>query len=206
MRALLLHGLGRSPLSMALLGHHLRQAGHLPESFGYLPLAESYDGIQVRLVARARVLDARGEPWVAIGHSLGGLLLRDTIATARPVALQHLIMLGTPNRLPRLAPRASACWLFRWLAGDCGRKLADPDYFATLAMPDVPITIIAGTRGPRSRWSPFGDAPNDGVVALDETRLRPDDPIDTFPVLHTFMMNDRAVRALVLARMAAAGA
>ena len=45
----------------------------------------------------------------------------------------------------------------------------------------VPYTIIAGTGGPRGRWSPFGSEPNDGIVAVSETACAPDDVVLEFP-------------------------
>lgn len=198
MRILLVHGLGRTPLSMALLARRLRAAGHAPATFGYAGWASSYDAIRQRLAARVTDADAAGTPWVALGHSLGGLLLRDAIAAAAPAQLAHLIMLATPNQLPRLAPRATRVAPFRWFTGECGLRLATPGYFASLPTPTVPHTIIAGTRGLTGRWSPFGDESNDGVVAVSETVLDPDHPPLLVPAAHTFIMNDRTVQATIL--------
>jgi hypothetical protein len=198
MRVLLVHGLGRTPLSMAFLARRLRTAGHAPETFGYAGWASSYDAIRHRLAARVADADAAGAPWIALGHSLGGLLLRDAIAAAAPARLAHLIMLATPNQLPRLAPRAARVAPFRWFTGECGQHLASPDYFARLPAPTVPHTIIAGTRGFSGRWSPFGDEPNDGVVAVSETVMAPDRPPVLVPAAHTFIMNHATVQATIL--------
>ena len=183
---------------MAFLGWRLRTAGHDTDSFGYLPWASSYDTIRQRLIARIADADAAGAAWVAVGHSLGGLLLRDAIAAAAPSRLAHLIMLATPNQLPRLATQAVKVPPFRWVAGECGLRLASPEYFRTLPAPTVPHTVIAGTRGITGRWSPFGEEPNDGIVALRETALETSPPPETFPVAHTFIMNNAAVQRTIL--------
>jgi hypothetical protein len=198
MHILLVHGLGRTPLSMAFLARRLRTAGHGPETFGYAGWAASYERIRERLAARITHADAAGMPWVAVGHSLGGLLLRDAIAAAAPEQLAHLIMLATPNQLPRLAPRAGRVAPFRWFTGECGRRLASPEYFRTLPVPTVPHTVIAGTRGFTGRWSPFGDEPNDGVVAVSETILDAEVPPQAVHAAHTFIMNDATVHAAIL--------
>ena len=202
MHVLLVHGLGRTPLSMAQLGRRLRGAGHQPASFGYVPWAESYRRIRDRLAGRVRALEAAGAPWAAIGHSLGGLLLRDAFAEAAPRLLAHLVMLGTPNQPPRLAPRAARVAPFRWVTGECGRRLASAEFFAGLPEPAVAYSVVAGTRGLYGRLSPFGDEPNDGIVALAEARVHPADAVHTFPVTHTFMMNDRAVQAAIVGILA----
>lgn len=58
--------------------------------------------------------------------------------------------------------------------------------------------VIAGTGGWRGRWDPFEGTPNDGFVAVDETRIGPEDATVVLPVAHTFMMNSRAVQDAIL--------
>ena len=69
----------------------------------------------------------------------------------------------------------------------------------TISLPKIesPYTIVAGTGGLRGFWSPFGDELNDGIVALNETRLSHQDQIIQLPVFHTFMMNDPIVQKTV---------
>jgi hypothetical protein len=134
--------------------------------------------------------------------SLGGLLLRDAFAAVEPRRLAHLVMLGTPNQPPRLAPRAVRLPPFRWATGECGRRLASEEFFAALPAPRVAYSVVAGTRGLYGRLSPFGREPNDGIVALAEARVHPADEVHTFPVTHTFMMNDRAVQAMIVGILA----
>jgi hypothetical protein len=70
--------------------------------------------------------------------------------------------------------------------------LADPQFMASLPATGVPTKIYAGTAGPRGRYSPFGDEPNDSVLTVKEMIL-PGIPIQTIPVLHTFIMNSKVV-------------
>jgi hypothetical protein len=205
MTILLVHGLGRTPFSFHSLVRRLRRWGYRTETFGYAALAQRYDGIVARLVARLEALAASGR-YAVIGHSLGGLMLRSAIARMSGPPPRHLIMLGTPNRPPRLAHRARMYWFFRRLTGESGVNLASPAFFAALPAPTVPYTIVAGDGGPRGRWSPFGDEPNDGLIALSETRIRDDDPLVVLPVTHTFMMNNAQVQAAILRPLAAEAA
>lgn len=198
MVVILVHGLGRTSLSLRRLGRRLRRARHTPLYFGYAPWLESCDGIVARLAARMGELDAEGEPWAAIGHSLGGLLLRAALARSEPRRFAHLIMLGTPNHPPRLATHVAGYAPFRWFAGECGQRLASRESFAGLPSPPYDYTVIAGVRGFHGSRSPFGQEPNDGIVALSEARVKPEDQVPTFPVRHSFMMNDAAVQAAVL--------
>jgi hypothetical protein len=72
------------------------------------------------------------------------------------------------------------------------------DFYATIPALQAPYTIVAGICGPRGVLSPFGMELNDGIVALNETRLSDQDRIVQLDVWHTFMMNDRAVQETVL--------
>jgi pimeloyl-ACP methyl ester carboxylesterase len=201
MNVLLVHGLGRTPTSMFGLAAALRRVGHRTSFFAYSPTLESLPRIVYRLTGRLRALAYSGKPVGLVGHSLGGLLLRLALADAPALPVRRLVMLGTPNRSSGLARLASRWLPFRLLTRDCGRFLACPDTIPALPAPTVPYTLVAGTAGPRGRWSPFGDQPNDGIVAAAEVPVRDADSPLLLPVWHSFMMDDATVRRAVLAAM-----
>ena len=198
MQVLLVHGMGRTPLSMLRLGRKLRRPGHTVKLFGYVAALESFARIVLRVQERFARTAARG-PYVVVGHSLGGLLTRAALGS-RPSSFTwpaHLIMLGTPNRPPRQAQRYGKLLAYRWINGECGQLLTREDFFAQLLPLSIPYTIVAGTRSGPGR-SAFGDEPNDGLVAVSETLIAPSDTPITVPAGHTFIMNDRRVLAVVL--------
>jgi pimeloyl-ACP methyl ester carboxylesterase len=199
MRVLLIHGLGRTPLSLLGLARDLRKAGHRPQLIAYLGAFESYGTIVARVRRRLQAAAGTAEPYAAIGHSLGGLILRTALADwpAELPLPRCVVMLGTPNQPPRLALRFRRWRLYRWVNGESGQLLAQPEFFAGLPIPTVPLTVIAGTRGWPTALSLFGREPNDGVVAVTETHLSGSTRVVELPATHTFMMNNRQVRALV---------
>lgn len=203
MNLLLVHGLWRTPLSLLLLVRRLRSWGYHTELFGYVAVAQGYDAIVSRLVLRLERL-ARAGPYAVIGHSLGGVLLRSALSHLAGPQPQHLFMLGTPNRPPRLARVLGVRWVYRRIMGECGVNLSSPQFYASLPLPQVPYTIVAGTAGPKGRWSPFGYEPNDGIVAVSETRICDDDPLVLLPVTHTFMMNNAMVHEAIRRALTAA--
>ena len=208
MRVLLVHGLARTPLSLLGLARDLRRAGHRPQLVAYVGAVESYAAIVARVRHGLQATAGTAEPYAAIGHSLGGLILRAALADwpAELPLPRCVVMLGTPNQAPRLARRFRGCRLYRWVNGEAGQLLARPEFFAGLAVPPVPVTVIAGTKGWPTALSLFGREPNDGVVAVAETRLSATAPVVELPASHTFMMNNRRVRALVLEVLARAAA
>jgi hypothetical protein len=204
MNLLLVHGLWRTPLSLLLLIRQLRGWGYGTEQFGYAAVAQGYDAIVARLIARLERLADAGS-YTVIGHSMGGVLLRSALSHVTGPQPQHLIMLGTPNRPPRLARVLGVRGVYRRIMGECGVNLSSPLFYAGLPVPQVPYTIVAGTAGPRGRWSPFGEEPNDGIVAVSETRIHDDDRLVLLPVTHTFMMNSARVHDVVRRALMTAG-
>jgi len=195
---LLVHGLGRTPFSLFGLAGALRRAGHATRFFAYSPTFESLSGITCRLSKRLKALASLGQPVGLVGHSLGGLLLRLALAETPGLQIHRLVMLGTPNRSTRMAQRAWRRLPFRLLTRECGEFLASPDAIARLPFPSFPYVLIAGTAGPRRVWLPTGDEPNDGIVRVDEVRIQSSDPVMTFPVWHTVMMNNHRVQQAVV--------
>jgi hypothetical protein len=199
MRVLLIHGLGRTPLSLVGLARDLRRAGHQTELVAYSGALESYQTILARVRRRLEAAAQGRALYAAVGHSLGGLMVRAALGSW-PLELpppRHLVMLGTPNRLPQLARRFHRWWPYRLVNGECGQLLAEPRFFTDLPRPPVPTTVIAGTKGWPRAVSLFDGEPNDGVVAVEETRLDAAEAVIELPASHTFMMNNRQVRAAV---------
>ena len=196
MRLLLIHGLGRTPLSLAFLGRRLSQRGDSVRYFGYAAFHESFDQIVGRLIATIRAT-ADQHPYALIGHSLGGILARAALPALADMPPRHLVMLAPPNQAPLLARRLRKHLLYQFLTRDCGGKLTDQAFYATLPQPTIHTTIIAGTAGPHGHWSPFGDQPNDGVVAVEETRLGPNTEVFLVPSVHTLIMNSPQVTRVI---------
>ena len=203
MKVLLVHGLGRTPLSMLPLVSPLQAAGHSVEFFGYAAFAESYDRIAGRLHQRLVDLSRTGE-YAVVGHSTGGLLTRSALSKGELPPPRHVFMLGTPNQSPRMA-RWAWQWVlpFRWFSGDCGRKLASVDWYATLEEPTFAYTAIAGTVGLAGDWSPFADQINDGLVGIDEVVISASDRPLEVPAIHTFLMAHPQVQQAIVTTLAA---
>jgi pimeloyl-ACP methyl ester carboxylesterase len=198
---LLIHGLGRTPLSLALLGWRMSRQGYVVRYFGYASFYESFERIVARLVATLQpiVCDA---PYALVGHSLGGLIARAALPALAELPPRHLVMLAPPNQSPLLARRLRNQPLYRLATGGSGRKLADPAFYQRLQVPAIPTTIIAGTAGPRGRFSPFGELLNDGVVSVEETQMGPVSEVVLVPSVHTFIMNSPQVARLIGERLA----
>jgi hypothetical protein len=69
----------------------------------------------------------------------------------------------------------------------------------SLVVPTVPVRIYAGTGGYKGGFSPFAQEDNDGILAISETLLNPDDDVVRVPSIHTFIMNSAIVASDIAA-------
>ena len=194
MDVVLIHGMGRTPLSMMRLRRRLRRAGHHPILFGYTPTFETLQGATARLVKLIeRRVDTRH--YALVGHSLGTVILRTALAHLQNRPPAACIFLAPPMLACRAARHFSRFRLYRLLTGEMGQWLADESFMQQLPMPAVPTRIYAGAGGPRASWLPFGMEANDGILAVSEASGRHQALAVEVPSLHAFIMNSKRVYA-----------
>lgn len=202
MQALFVHGMGRSPISGLPLLWRLRRHGLSTSTFGYFTSVESFGHIRRRLVAKMASMASVG-PYLLIGHSLGGVLLRSALEsleadTPRP---HRLFLLGSPVQPPRLARKLRPSPIYRALAGDCGQLLASGERMATIGMPQVQTTAVIGERTLPWMKDPFEGESNDGVVAMSEVCADWLEDRVYVNVSHTLLPSSRAVGDVILNRL-----
>lgn len=200
MNILLVHGLGRTPLSLWSMSSALRKAGHKTEFFGYTTVLQSFDEIALRLRDRLRSLATLG-PYGLVTHSMGSILTRAALANADFPQPEHVVMLAPPNSSPRAARIANQLPPFRWFANQSGENMANPKFYSQLPALECPYTLIAGTSGPTGSLSPFRNEVNDLIVGISEIRMRPDDSVIELPALHSFMMNREDVQKATISAL-----
>lgn len=194
MQAVLVHGLGQTPLSMAWLATRLSAAGIHPAPFGYSAF-ERIDPCLDRLCAYVN-RRASAEPYVLIGHSFGSVLVRAVLPrlAAPPSACFLLAPIG---RAPRSAKTLATWGLLGTAIGKMGQALADEQFIGTLPIPRMTTRVYAGVGGPVGPLSPFGSEANDGMLALSETRVD-SVPVQPVAALHPFVMNSEIVISDIL--------
>jgi alpha/beta hydrolase family protein len=195
MDAILIHGMGRTPIAMSILAARLQRSKIRPHLFGYSVTFERWDTCVQRL---QRFIDRRVKTndYIMIGHSMGTVLTRAVMPQLmhKPTAC---FLLSPPTQACRAARHFAPYRFAKILGGEMAQLLANQQFMDSLPMTSVPTKIYAGTAGPRGWYSPFGDAINDSVLTIEEMRL-PNVPIQTVHVLHTFIMNSKTVTQDIL--------
>ncbi len=204
---LLVHGLFLGAWVMRPLAARLRERGFEPHRFGYRTVFGSAEGNIERLVARIEAIagaerDAPRRHVHCVAHSLGALLLRQALACHPGLPVAASVLLGPPNRGSHVARRLSRLPGAR-VVFDCALALgldgSAPAWPARLA-----VCIVAGTRPfGLGRLVPGLATPNDGTVALEETRLAGAGEPVQLDVTHTGMLFSARVAETVAVFLAA---
>jgi hypothetical protein len=201
MNIVLIHGQGRSPLSMGVLGWRLSRQQYMVHYFGYASYFQTFENITQRFVQTIRD-DIGDEPYAIVSHSLGGIIARAALPELADNPPRHLVMLAPPNQPARIAKLMRSNAVYRWITWDCGQKLADDDFYDGLPVPAVPTTIIAGAKPVGGVWQKaiFGSEAdvNDGILSIDETQLGNAFGVISVPSRHGFIMNSKEVADIVL--------
>ena len=190
MDAIIIHGMGRTPAAMSILAARLRASNIRPHLFGYSVTFEKWGQCIQRsknfIEKRIRTSD-----YIIVGHSLGTVLTRAVLPklTHKPSAC---FFLAPPTQVCKAARNFYRYRPIQLFMSEIGRVLTDEQFMESLPLPNIPTKIYAGIAGPRGRYSPFGEELNDGLLTVQETFL-PNVPMQTVPVLHTFIMNSKAV-------------
>ena len=189
---ILVHGLGRSPSSMLILGQRLEWAGYRVTIAEYPSLTASFDE-QLKTLHDAVeecCLDASRVHFV--GHSLGALVIRGHLAENRPESLGRVVLLAPPNQGSLFVDWLEEMQLASDVLGPVGSALGtdSADIPATLPLPDYEVGIIAGNRSTQPIGPPAIPGPDDGIVSVEQARIG-DVPMLVLPRSHAFIANSR---------------
>lgn len=200
---ILLHGMGRTGISMRAIAAALRQAGARTMSPSY-GLRRSMPEIIAYLHPRIEAFAAAHPgPIHIVTHSLGGLVARAYITAHRPASLGRVVMLAPPNAGSELADFVVRLGLDNLIFGPVGphlRTLRPDEHEIELGSVDFDLGIIAGDRPLDPFIAPLLlPSPNDGKVAVEATKIAGMADHIVLPVQHTFMVQDAIVIAQIRA-------
>jgi pimeloyl-ACP methyl ester carboxylesterase len=178
----LVHGLGRTPLSMLPLEWALEREGYRVLNWGYSSVSASLPELGAALAAQVSQEIAESAPtrvhWV--GHSLGGILARWALAHHPELRGGRVIMLAPPNQGSASADRYAPI-VGRILQPLDDLRTEPASAVRTIAPPTgVDVGIIAGA--------------SDGKVSVDETHLTGIVDHVVMPGYHTFLMAQPSVQ------------
>ena len=190
-------------LESFLLRDRLSRAGFAPSVFRY---PSTHATIEQAADSLASMLRGFGDQGVhVVGHSLGGLVTLEAFEACEGLPDGRVVLLGSPVR-GSVAARAVATWSIgpRILGRLAAESLLSPRPRTWKCRQS--LGVIAGTLSAGlGRLVSNLPVPNDGTVAVDETRLDGMSDHLLLPVTHTGMLlstevADRTARFLHHAR------
>ena len=164
----LVHGLWMKGAEMFLLRRRLRQAGYRVYQFSYRSVARELSENARRL--NAFVTRVEGERVHFVAHSLGGLVVRRLFHDYPDQRPGRIVTLGSPHTGSYVANRLSRSGLFRKLLG-CSLVPLSGELHPWSGRRE--LGSVAGTLSVGAGWIVRDlPKPNDGTVAVVETRLK----------------------------------
>jgi pimeloyl-ACP methyl ester carboxylesterase len=175
----LVHGMGRTSVSMMPLEYFLRRQGFDVLLFGYSSYGPTIAQIGDRLRERVAetAVEGRYRKVHFVGHSLGNIVIRRALQEGMPVEIGRFVMLAPPNQGARSADRMAP--YFSWLLHPLPELQTEGSTVRGMSPPEgVEFAVIA--------------AEDDGKVSIEETRLEGAAEHLVLPGYHTFLPMDRA--------------
>ncbi|WP_350559109.1 alpha/beta fold hydrolase [Psychrobacter sp. CAL346-MNA-CIBAN-0220] len=199
-RVILIHGLHQTPFIMRPLAKRLQAQGFDTHQYGYRSMRDGIKTHSQRLHAWLEANHHPEQPIDLVGHSLGGLIIRDFITAYPQWQIGRCVTLGTPHN-------GSICadYIWRLTPYIVGKSYVDALDGTVVPLPEhITLGVIAGDK-------PYGlgqlflqyhnrkmrkadnsllskNLVHDGTVYITETKLNAATDHIIMPVSHTGML------------------
>ena len=120
---ILIHGLGRTPLSMKRLEWTLERTGYRVVNLRYPSRSFPVERLAEEYLDKAVAAQSQAGRIHFVTHSLGGIVLRQYLARHTLTNLGRVVMLAPPNHGSALAGRLKKSAVGRWILGPAGYEL-----------------------------------------------------------------------------------
>jgi triacylglycerol lipase len=199
-RAVILHGIGMSPLRMAWLDIALRRAGFDVLNLGYPSLrkdiAACAEFATAKIVAQKPALKTH-----FVTHSMGALVALEILQQNAVENAGRAVLIAPPYRGSEVADMLAENFLYRHVFGPAGQQLTTAyrgsvDY----KIPDaMEVGVIAGTRAfeyPFFLRTMRHTGAHDGLVSLNATKIPGVKDHITIRMSHSFLLEKSAAETV----------
>jgi len=192
----LLHGMGRTKLSMARLATHLSNEGYNVVNLGYpstrQSVADSVSQLDTELKKHGEHTNGQVH---FVTHSLGGIIVRAYLKQQSPANLGRVVMISPPNQGSEIADKLQDNIFYQWSTGPAGQELGTGDTSTPnqLGPVDFPLGVITGDRSLNPIFSAWIGGPSDGKVSVERAAVTGMADFLVVNHSHTYIMRSSAV-------------
>ena len=194
---ILLHGLLRTRLSMGRLESSLTSHGYNVINVGYPSTKQPIERLAEESLGPviARCCQTPGVKIHFVTHSTGGIVVRYYLKHHDLPTLGRVVMLSPPNQGTELVDRFKNNFIFRALNGPAGLQMGTgrDSMPAKLGLVDFELGVITGSRSLNPIASMLIPGPDDGVIAVERTKVAGMSDFLVVPATHTFIMIRKTV-------------
>lgn len=198
----LLHGLGRTDLSMARLQSVLSERGYRVVNVHYPSTEYSIEYLASEVLAPAVEDCCSSSDGVVhfVSHSMGGIVLRYYLGNHELDNLGRVVMLSPPNQGSEVADWAAENPLIQKVLGPSTEQLGTgPESVPNQLGPvDFELGIIAGNKTVNPLFSRMIPGDDDGKVSVERTKVEGMTDFLVVPHSHTYIIWRDAVIDQVL--------
>lgn len=198
----LIHGLGRTDLSMIRLEAELTKRGYGVVNVSYPSTQYSIDYLAEEELAPAieRCCVGIDKKVHFVTHSMGGIVLRYYLAEHEMENLGRVVMLSPPNQGSEVADWVAENELLQKVLGPSAEQLGTgPESVPNQLGPvDFELGIIAGNRTLNPLFSRMIPGADDGKVSVERAKVEGMADFLVVPHSHTYiMMSDEVIEQVV---------
>lgn len=198
---IMLHGLGRTALSMEDMAIMLRDEGYSTCNQNYPSRDESIQNLSTYVASAVQKGRAAGKTRIHfVTHSMGGIILRYYLGYSSHSEDGHVVMLAPPNQGSEIVDALDDIPGFEEFMGPAALQLGTAPGSLPNQLPaiDLPVGVLAGDRSSDPWFDGLFDSEYDGKVSVESTRMMTMSDHRVMSVGHTFMMHSRDVHREVL--------
>ncbi|MCK5708636.1 MAG: alpha/beta hydrolase [Candidatus Aureabacteria bacterium] len=193
----LLHGLGRTSISMKKMEKYLNEKGYIVINFGYASVIHDIDKVSIKLdkVIKDECKDTN-KKINFVTHSLGGIVVRYYLKDKKNKRTGRVVMLAPPNKGSEIADWLKNKTFCKWIAGPTAWQLGtDPDSIPmALGNVQFDLGVIAGNKSVLPFLSSKIPGEDDGAVSVERAKVSGMKDFIKVHSTHTFIMNDKKVQ------------
>ncbi|MDD4351900.1 MAG: alpha/beta hydrolase [Candidatus Gracilibacteria bacterium] len=194
---ILLHGLGRTSLSMLRLARFLRKQGYYVHNIGYPSRKYPIEKLAEHNLKEAleKYCTDQNKKIHFVTHSMGGIIVRYFLSKYKPKNLGRVVMLSPPNKGSEIADFFQKYKLAKFIMGDALSQLGTDKNSLPLklALPDFEFGVIMAKQPIAKLDSLIFSGESDSIVSVESAKLANMQDFMIIPGTHSFIMYDKKV-------------